>query len=158
MPCSSFKFQGDVYNIQFLSKRHSIIAPQWRFIDDFSIVYVVLFCPAMKSFSSFNGAFYVLEFLRLFLSKIYNLNSVVLNAHCLYKMCSCFRKIKQHTTSFLCSLSQLHECLAQLITENLEVTRWLFKLDDEFGGRGIAYIDVSQHLSCYNWALKEAAR
>ena len=57
----------------------------------------------------------------------------------------------------VCSLSQLQECLAQLITENLEVTRWLFKLDDEFGGKGIAYIDMAK-LSCYTWALKEAAR
>ena len=55
------------------------------------------------------------------------------------------------------SLSQLQECLAQLITENLEVTRWLFKLDDEFGGKGIAYLDMAK-LSCYTWALKEAAR
>ncbi|KAK2189580.1 hypothetical protein NP493_102g04043 [Ridgeia piscesae] len=56
------------------------------------------------------------------------------------------------------SLPQLHECLAQLITENLEVTRWLFKLDDEYDGRGIAYIDIGDHLHCYQWALKEAAR
>ena len=51
-------------------------------------------------------------------------------------------------------LFQLHECLAQLITENLEVTRWLLKLDDEFDGRGIAYLDVAEHLPCYQWALK----
>lgn len=53
---------------------------------------------------------------------------------------------------------QLHECLAQLITENLEVKRWLFKLDDEFDGRGIAYVDVAAHMPCYQWALKEAQR
>ena len=53
---------------------------------------------------------------------------------------------------------QMHECLAQLITENLEVSRWLFKLDDEFDGRGTAYLDVAEHLSCYPWALKEALR
>ncbi|KAJ8304824.1 hypothetical protein KUTeg_018407 [Tegillarca granosa] len=56
------------------------------------------------------------------------------------------------------SLGQLHECLAQLVTENLLVTRWLFKLDDEFDGRGIAYCDISKHLPCYNWALKECRR
>ena len=55
------------------------------------------------------------------------------------------------------SMSQLQEALAQLITENLEVTRWLLKLDDEFAGQGIAYIDM-EHLSCYQWALREAAR
>ena len=53
---------------------------------------------------------------------------------------------------------QLQECLAQLVTENLEVTRWLFKLDSEFDGRGIAYVDVAENLKCYPWALKEAAR
>ena len=53
---------------------------------------------------------------------------------------------------------QLHECLAQLVTENLLVKRWLFKLDDEFDGRGIAYCDISEHLKCFKWALKEAQR
>ncbi|CAL1540597.1 unnamed protein product [Lymnaea stagnalis] len=56
------------------------------------------------------------------------------------------------------SLGQLHECLAQLVTENLGVQKWLFKLDDEFDGRGIAYCDVVQHLRCYKWALKEEQR
>ena len=52
----------------------------------------------------------------------------------------------------------MHECLAQLVTENLEVTRWLLKLDDQVDGRGIAYIDIAEHLRCYPWALKEAQR
>ncbi|XP_059161513.1 IQ domain-containing protein H-like isoform X2 [Physella acuta] len=56
------------------------------------------------------------------------------------------------------SLGQLHECLAQLVTENLGVQRWLFKLDDEFDGRGIAYCDVAQYLRCYKWARKEEQR
>lgn len=50
---------------------------------------------------------------------------------------------------------QLYECLAQAITENLIVQRWLLKLDDEFDGRGIAYCDIGKHMSCYNAALKE---
>jgi len=54
--------------------------------------------------------------------------------------------------------SQLHESLAQLVTENLLVKRWLFKLDDEFDGRGIAYCDIPDHLRCYPWALKEQKR
>ena len=53
---------------------------------------------------------------------------------------------------------QLTECLAQLITDNLEVSRWVFKLDDEFDGRGIAYCDVTENLKCHQWATKEAQR
>jgi hypothetical protein len=48
--------------------------------------------------------------------------------------------------------------LAQLVTENLAVKRWLFKLDTEFDGRGIAYCDVTEFLKCYKWAQKEAKR
>ncbi|XP_053405574.1 IQ domain-containing protein H-like isoform X3 [Mercenaria mercenaria] len=56
------------------------------------------------------------------------------------------------------TMGLLHECLAQLITENLNVKRWLFKLDDEFDGRGIAYCDVTEHLKCFTWAQKEEKR
>uniref|UniRef100_A0A7N9ANM2 IQ motif containing H n=1 Tax=Mastacembelus armatus TaxID=205130 RepID=A0A7N9ANM2_9TELE len=55
------------------------------------------------------------------------------------------------------SLNQLHETLAELMTQNTDVQRWLFKMDSEHGGRGIAYCDVC-HLSCYNWALQECHR
>lgn len=34
----------------------------------------------------------------------------------------------------------------------------MFKLDDEFDGRGIAYCDIADHLQCYPWALKESKR
>nr|XP_014347378.1 PREDICTED: IQ domain-containing protein H isoform X2 [Latimeria chalumnae] len=53
------------------------------------------------------------------------------------------------------NLPQLHEVLSQLITNNLEVKRWLFKIDDDFGGRGTAYCDVAAHMKCYSWALKK---
>jgi hypothetical protein len=56
------------------------------------------------------------------------------------------------------TLSQLHDCLANLITENIEVATWIFKLDDEFDGRGTAFINVSKHMACYNAAVKEAKR
>ncbi|XP_045562103.1 IQ motif-containing protein H [Salmo salar] len=52
------------------------------------------------------------------------------------------------------SLQQLHETLAQLMTDHMEVRRWLFKMDSEMGGRGTAYCDVS-HLNCSTWAQQE---
>ncbi|KAM9528420.1 LOW QUALITY PROTEIN: IQ motif-containing protein H [Salvelinus alpinus] len=52
------------------------------------------------------------------------------------------------------SLQQLHETLAQLMTDHMEVRRWLFKMDSEMGGRGTAYCDVS-HLTCSTWAQQE---
>lgn len=52
---------------------------------------------------------------------------------------------------------QLHECFAQLMTDHLEVQRWLFKMDDELGGRGTAYCDVC-HVSFRPWALQEYHR
>ncbi|KAI3371274.1 hypothetical protein L3Q82_023887, partial [Scortum barcoo] len=55
------------------------------------------------------------------------------------------------------SLNQLHETLAELMVQNTDVHRWLFKIDSEHGGRGTAYCDIC-HLSCYNWALQEYHR
>ncbi|KAM3609615.1 uncharacterized protein V6R79_017761 [Siganus canaliculatus] len=51
------------------------------------------------------------------------------------------------------SVNELHESLAELMTQNMDVQRWLFKIDSEHGGRGTAYCD-SSHLSCYKWALQ----
>ena len=44
--------------------------------------------------------------------------------------------------------------LAQLIAMHLDVPRWVFKLDDEFGGRGHAHLDVAA-LPCYAQLLRE---
>ena len=44
--------------------------------------------------------------------------------------------------------------LAQLMCQHLNVPRWVFKLDDEFGGRGIAHLDVSS-LPLYLELLRE---
>uniref|UniRef100_UPI0037E9738C IQ motif-containing protein H n=1 Tax=Semicossyphus pulcher TaxID=241346 RepID=UPI0037E9738C len=55
------------------------------------------------------------------------------------------------------SLNQLHETLAELMAQNIDVQRWLFKMDSEHGGRGTAYCDIC-HLHCYNWALQEYHR
>lgn len=56
------------------------------------------------------------------------------------------------------NLQHLYESLAQLIVEHLDVQRWLFKIDDDFDGLGIAYCDVVAYLPCYKNVLKEAAR
>ena len=53
---------------------------------------------------------------------------------------------------------QLEENLAQLVTRNIKVTRWLLKIDNEFRSRGIAMIDVAANLPCYQWANREAER
>ena len=33
--------------------------------------------------------------------------------------------------------------LAKLVAENLYIDNWIFKIDDEYGGRGHAYLDVT---------------
>uniref|UniRef100_A0A8C3AGA1 IQ motif containing H n=1 Tax=Cyclopterus lumpus TaxID=8103 RepID=A0A8C3AGA1_CYCLU len=40
------------------------------------------------------------------------------------------------------TLNQLHGTLARLMTQNIHVQRWLFKMDSEHGGRGTAYCDT----------------
>ncbi|CAB1426053.1 unnamed protein product [Pleuronectes platessa] len=55
------------------------------------------------------------------------------------------------------TLNKLHEALAEIMTQNLGVQRWLFKVDSEHSGRGTAYCDVC-HLSCSSWALQEYRR
>uniref|UniRef100_A0A8C4TC45 IQ motif containing H n=1 Tax=Erpetoichthys calabaricus TaxID=27687 RepID=A0A8C4TC45_ERPCA len=52
---------------------------------------------------------------------------------------------------------QMYEVLAQLVTSNLEVKCWLFKMDNECGGWGTAYCDVTL-MKSYKWALKEFRR
>lgn len=39
---------------------------------------------------------------------------------------------------------EFEQALSRLIANNLDVNVWLFKIDDEFGGRGHASLDVEQ--------------
>ncbi|NWR00752.1 IQCH protein, partial [Paradoxornis webbianus] len=53
------------------------------------------------------------------------------------------------------SREQLLRALSRLVLDNLEVQRWLFKVDDERGGNGTAFCDVISHLECHPWILRE---
>ncbi|NXD19600.1 IQCH protein, partial [Spelaeornis formosus] len=53
------------------------------------------------------------------------------------------------------SREQLLRALSQLVLDNLEVQRWLFKVDEERGGNGTAFCDVLSHLECYPWIQRE---
>jgi hypothetical protein len=37
---------------------------------------------------------------------------------------------------------EFEQALSRLIANNLDVNIWIFKIDDEFGGRGHASLDV----------------
>lgn len=56
------------------------------------------------------------------------------------------------------SAQQLVEALAGLVTRNIAVRQWLFKIDNEFHSRGLALLDVAAHMPCYSWAVREAER
>ncbi|PWA30501.1 hypothetical protein CCH79_00015298 [Gambusia affinis] len=51
------------------------------------------------------------------------------------------------------ALNQLYETLAELITQNIHIQRWLFKINVQRRGRDTAFCDVC-HLRCYSWALQ----
>lgn len=48
--------------------------------------------------------------------------------------------------------------LSQLIVDNMDVRRWLFKVNEGSGGNGTAYCDVISRLKCYPWLQRERQR
>ncbi|KGL72943.1 IQ domain-containing protein H, partial [Tinamus guttatus] len=56
------------------------------------------------------------------------------------------------------SKEQMIHSLSQLIVDNVEVRRWLFKANDERGGDGTAFCDVTSHLECHRWLQRERQR
>ncbi|NWS14678.1 IQCH protein, partial [Pachyramphus minor] len=53
------------------------------------------------------------------------------------------------------SREQMIRALSQLVVDNMEVQRWVLKMNDECGGNGTAYCDVISHLECCHWLQKE---
>ena len=51
----------------------------------------------------------------------------------------------------------LFQSLTKLILDHLDIQRWIFKIDDYFDGLGIAYCDIIEHLSCYDYVYKHAS-
>ncbi|XP_065497763.1 IQ domain-containing protein H [Caloenas nicobarica] len=60
--------------------------------------------------------------------------------------------------SDISSMDQMIRVLSQLIVDNMDVRRWLFKANEGSGGNGTAYCDVISHLKCYRWLQKERQR
>ncbi|XP_050165475.1 IQ domain-containing protein H isoform X2 [Myiozetetes cayanensis] len=53
------------------------------------------------------------------------------------------------------SREQVIGALSRLVVDNVEVQRWVLKMNDECGGNGTAYCDVISHLECSHWLQKE---
>jgi hypothetical protein len=47
------------------------------------------------------------------------------------------------STAFLYKKEEIVPCLCKLMMENFHIERWIFKIDNEHSGRGIAYYDVN---------------
>lgn len=49
---------------------------------------------------------------------------------------------------------EFHHSLAKLIVSNLFVQTWIFKIDDEFNGRGTAFLNLDHVKSLQNLRKK----
>ncbi|XP_048189080.1 IQ domain-containing protein H [Perognathus longimembris pacificus] len=94
--------------------------------------------------------------LRLYYQKILSLHAAVKTGNVNYRndLKNRLKIITPEAVDFFTMIEQL----TQLVTDHLHIQRWLFKMDLEFGGNGIAFCDISSHLPCYKWVVKESNR
>ncbi|EDV26484.1 uncharacterized protein TRIADDRAFT_63760 [Trichoplax adhaerens] len=62
------------------------------------------------------------------------------------------------STCDIFTFQEFYDELTDLIINHVNIRRWLFKIDNEFDGRGTAYCEIAQYLKCYKWLRKEAHR
>ncbi|XP_076432597.1 IQ domain-containing protein H isoform X28 [Peromyscus maniculatus bairdii] len=94
--------------------------------------------------------------LKLYYKKLLSLQAAVVSGN--YEDRSDLQNRFRIITPEAVNIFTMIEQLGQLVTDHLQVRRWVFKMNMEFGGNGTAFCDIPSHLDCYKWALKESKR